>query len=261
MVGASRRGFELPYVVELKDLDRDFQIIREKGEAQVLHALTRVSLKLRPEEFVFLTGPSGAGKTTLLRIILGLDRPSSGEVFTLGQAVHRMSESQRRALRRQIGIIFQDHRLLPSLNVAENVALPLLLLGLGTKERDRRVQEILEVVQLSQHAFEPIQTLSAGEKQRAGIARALISCPTLIVADEPTGNLDPVSARALIRMLRELKGHGTTVFIATHDMTLVRDFGGRVLELVGGALPAQDQAHASKAYKVPRFWRSGEAAP
>jgi ABC-type ATPase involved in cell division len=259
-MGGASQQFQLPFVVELKDLDRDFQITSsDQSESEKrLHALSRVSLRLKPEEFVFLTGPSGAGKTTLLRIVLGLDQPTSGEVLTLGQAVHKMSESQRRALRRNIGIIFQDHRLLPSLNVSENIELPLLFQGLGKKERHRRVEEILEVVQMKSHARASVMTLSAGEKQRIGIARALVICPALIVADEPTGNLDPVSARSLIRMLRELKGHGTTVFIATHDMSLVRDFGGRVLELVGGSLPSPEAARLSKAYKVPRFWTQPE---
>ncbi len=245
-------------------MDREFWLKREGSKAapsaSKLHALSRVSLKLKEGEFVFLTGPSGAGKTTLLRILLGLDQASSGEVFTLGRPVHLMNESQRRELRRSVGIIFQDHRLLHSLNVSENIELPLHFLGLSRKERDRRVAEMLEVVQMSKHSSEKIQTLSAGEKQRISIARALVICPSLIVADEPTGNLDPVSARSLIRMLRELKGFGTTVFIATHDMGLVRDFGGRVLELVGGVVPAQEPGVFSKAYRVPKFWTANAGA-
>ena len=247
------------FAVELKDVDRDFIRLQESQAPEVakLHALARVSLRLKPGEFVFLTGPSGAGKTTLIRLVLGLDNPSAGEVYTLGQCTHRMNESQRRALRRQVGIVFQDHRLLASLNVYENVELPLFFLGLGAKERERRVLEILEVVQMRDHAYCSTKTLSAGEKQRIAIARALVVCPGLVIADEPTGNLDPVTARSLIRLLRELKGHGTTVLIATHDMSLVRDFGGRVLELVGGTLPLTEPNKASKAYKVPRFWTAG----
>lgn len=247
-------------IVELRDVDREFSLVRDgsgkitpKADAK-LHALSRVSLKLRSGEFVFLTGPSGAGKTTLLRILLGLDRPTSGEVFTLGHAVHTMNESQLRELRRSIGIIFQDHKLLNSLNVSQNVELPLHFFKLSNKERQRRVSEILEVVQMTQHALEDVQTLSAGEKQRIAIARAMVTCPSLVIADEPTGNLDPVSARSLIRMLRELKGYGTTVFIATHDMGLVRDFGGRVLELVSGTVPTSEPDKFAKAYRVPKFW-------
>jgi len=252
-------GVSKPFVVEMKEVDRDFGLIREaskNADSEKLHALSRVSLKLKAGEFVFLTGPSGAGKTTLLRILLGLDRPTRGEVFTLGQYVTQLSETERRQLRRQIGIIFQDHKLLPSLNVKENVELPLHFLKLSQKERERRTSEILEVVHLQKHSDERISTLSAGEKQRVSIARALVTCPQLIVADEPTGNLDPVAARSLIRLLKELKGFGTTVFIATHDMSLVRDFGGRVLELISGSVPAVEGDRFAKAYRVPRFWNT-----
>lgn len=251
------------FVVELKDVDRDFLRLAESQSPDVakLHALARVSLRLKAGEFVFLTGPSGSGKTTLIRLVLGLDDPTAGEVITLGQAVHKMNEPKRRALRRQVGIVFQDHRLIPSLSVSENVELPLHFLGLGARERERRVQEILEVVQMRDHAFEAPKTLSAGEKQRIAIARALVTCPALLIADEPTGNLDPVTARSLIRLLRELKGHGTTVLIATHDMSLVRDFGGRVLELVSGTIPVSEPNKMSKAYKVPRFWTNPGAQP
>ena len=252
MGGASQ--IQSPFVVELKDVDREFVLDRDQGQSLKLNALSRVSLRLKPGEFVFLTGPSGAGKTTLMRLVLGLDQPSSGEVLTLGVPVNKLSESQKRQLRQRVGIIFQDHRLIPSLNVFENIELPLRFQNLGKKERQRRVVEILEVVQLQHHALVRPTILSAGEKQRVGIARALVTSPSLIVADEPTGNLDPVSARSLIRLLKEIKGHGTTVFIATHDMGLVRDFGGRVLELVGGVLPLQAAEGQQKAYNMPKFW-------
>lgn len=257
------RKYSSPFVVEMRDVDRDFELeqMSPKGgtEKTKLHALARVSLRLGHGEFVFLTGPSGAGKSTLLRIVMGLDNPSSGEVITLGKQVNKLSEANRRKLRQEIGLVFQDHKLIPSLNVFENIELPLTFRGLNTKEKNRRVEEILEVVQMKDHLFSPVQVLSAGEKQRIAIARALVSCPSLIIADEPTGNLDPKSARSLIRLLRELKGHGTTVLIATHDMGLVRDFGGRILELVGGTLPSQrNKISQNNAYKIPRFWRSVE---
>lgn len=257
------RNYSNPFVIEMRDVDRSFNLNQATNNTQEgnskLHALARVSLKLQHGEFVFLTGPSGAGKSTLLKIIMGLDRPSAGEVFTLGQPMHKLSESQKRKLRQKIGLIFQDHKLLPDLNVSENVEIPLVFQGLGSKEKNRRVEEILEVVQMKDHFYSPISVLSAGEKQRIAIARALVTCPSLIIADEPTGNLDPKAARGLIRLLKELKGHGSTVLIATHDMGLVRDFGGRILELVGGTLPSQRNRLAqNNAYKIPRFWRSVE---
>ncbi len=236
-------------IVELRDVDKEFTRGAEKH-----HALARVTMRLGEGEFVFLTGASGAGKTTLMRMVLGLDRPTRGEVFALGRSIAGLSESQRRALRREIGIIFQDHRLIASLDVFQNVELPLTFMGLSRPEREKRVFEILETVQMRDHARSPVDILSAGERQRIGVARALVHCPKLLVADEPTGNLDPVTARQLIRMLRELKGYGTTVFIATHDMGLVRDFGGRVLELVGGTLPTVEAQTKGKAYRVPTFW-------
>ncbi len=249
-------------VVELKDVDRDFFIEKDSavGAASIkncLHALSRVSLRLKEGEFVFLTGPSGSGKTTLIRLVLGLDQPTSGEVHTLGKPVFRMSETERRKLRQQVGIVFQDHRLVPSLNVFENIELPLHFMEMSKRDRQKRVLEILETVQMRDYSFQSVQSLSAGEKQRVSIARALVTCPRLIIADEPTGNLDPVSARSLVKMLRELKGHGTTVLIATHDMSLVRDFGGRVLELVGGSLPVTEPNKMNRAYKVPKFWMAG----
>jgi len=255
-------GRPLTPLVELKNVYRDF-IINDEGSGKPskdkvlkLTALSKVDLKLNSGEFVFLTGPSGAGKTTLLKIILGIANPSSGDVFTLGNHINSLSESKRRAVRKQIGIIFQDHRLLAPLNVYENVELPLKFMGHTKKERDFRVKEILETVEMRSHIYANVETLSAGEKQRIGIARALVHTPKLIIADEPTGNLDPVTARSLVSMLRDLKGQGTTVFIASHDMSLVRDFGARVLEIVSGKFQGDSVSGVrQKAYKVPGFWQ------
>lgn len=250
------------YIVELKNVDRDFAVKDESSrkasaaKALKLQALSKVSLGLTAGEFVFLTGPSGAGKTTLLRLILGLDNPSSGDIYTLGNHMNQLAEAKRRFVRRQIGVIFQDHRLIGALNVAENIELPLRFTPMSKKERQYRVREILEVVEMRRHIYSSVDTLSAGEKQRVGIARALVHCPELIIADEPTGNLDPITARSLIRLLREVKGKGTTVLIATHDMSLVRDFGGRVLEIVSGNFKADKGSVApNKAYRVPEFWK------
>jgi len=249
------------FIVELKQVDRQFEITaisddfdKKSMRTDKLNALTKVSLGLKSGEFVFLTGPSGAGKSTLLRLILGLDDPTHGEVYTLGHPMHEYSESQRRKVRREVGVIFQDHRLISSLNVFENVELPLIYSGMNSVARRSRVIELLEIVQMREHLKSQVKVLSAGEKQRVGIARALALAPSLIVADEPTGNLDPQTARSLVRMLKELKGSGTTVLIATHDMSLVRDFGGRVLEIVSGSFKARQKIAQTKAYKVPGFW-------
>lgn len=257
MVSAGQSAFS-HFSIELKDVDREFKVAKAengKDTNESVQALSRVSLRIQQGEFVFLTGQSGAGKSTLLKIVLGLDTPTAGEVFTLGQAVHKLSESQRRTLRREVGIVYQDYKLLPSLNVRENIEVPLSLQNIASKEKNRRVDEILETIQLQNHARHNVQTLSGGEKQRVALARALVTCPSLIIADEPTGNLDPQTARSIVRLLREIKGKGTTVLLATHDMGLVRDFGGRVLELISGSLPVNKN---HKAYKVPRFWSGAE---
>jgi cell division transport system ATP-binding protein len=238
-----------PYLIELKDVEKVFHDTGSK-------TLSGINLKLNSGEFVFLTGASGSGKTTLLRMIMGLSKPTKGELFVLGKAVNRLSDSARRELRRNLGIILQDHKLLGSLNVSENVELPLIWRGIHSPIRRKRLAEILEVMDLSHIAFSSVATLSGGEKQRVAIARALVTAPQLILADEPTGNLDPPTSRQLVRMLRELRIRGSTVLFATHDMTLVRDFGGRVLELVSGRIPADSMPSADIRFKVPEFWSS-----
>jgi cell division transport system ATP-binding protein len=236
-----------PYVIEIKDLEKEFSDTGTK-------TLSGIHLRLNPGEFVFLTGASGSGKTTLLKMIMGLSRPSRGEIFVMGQPVHKMGDSSRRALRRDIGIILQDHRLLNSLNVSENIALNLTWTSLSSDAKRKRVAEMLQIMDLTHIAFARVASLSGGEKQRVAIARALIRAPQLILADEPTGNLDPPTSRQLVRMLRDLRARGSTVLFATHDMTLVRDFGGRVLELVSGKLPADSHPASDQRFKTPNFW-------
>ena len=236
-----------PYIIELKDLEK---IYKDSAAS----TLSGVHLRLNPGEFVFLTGASGSGKTTLLRMIMGLVQPTQGEVHVLGRPVHSLSDSGRRRLRRDLGIILQDHRLIPSLTVAENIELPLVWRGFSTESRRKRVAEMLTVMDLSHLTLAGVKGLSGGEKQRCAIARALVCAPQLILADEPTGNLDPPTSRQLVRMMREIRGRGTTVLFATHDMSLVRDFGGRVLELVSGRLPADSHPSTDARFKVPEFW-------
>lgn len=234
-------------MIELRDIEKRFS-------DQSLATLSGVHLKLQPGEFVFLTGASGSGKTTLLRMIMGLSKPSKGELFVLGRPVHRMSDSARRRLRREIGVILQDHRLLPGLNVADNVEVPLIWQGMGRRARVKRVAEILTTMDLGHLATAMVSGLSGGEKQRVAIARALVSAPSIIIADEPTGNLDPPTSRQLVRLLRDIRARGSTVLLATHDMTLVRDFGGRVLELVSGRLPADSSPAHDARFRLPEFW-------
>lgn len=196
--------------------------------------LRGVSFDLRPGSFHFLTGPSGAGKTTLLRLMLMEIQPTVGQVSLFAQDVSRITLSRRAQLRRRIGIVFQDFRLLEHMTTWDNVALPLRVLG--KKEDDYRedVTDLLQWVGLGDRMYAYPSVLSGGEKQRAAIARAVIGKPELLLADEPTGNVDPQMARRLLRLFIELNRLGTSVVIATHDHQLMRQFKAPRLELSDG---------------------------
>ena len=194
-----------------------------------------VSFHLRPGSFHFLTGPSGAGKTSLLRMLFMSLQPTEGQVYLFGQDVSRVSPAKRAQLRRRIGIVFQDFRLLDHLSTWENVALPLRVIGKSVSEYKEDVTDLLQWVGLGErmHAFPAV--LSGGEKQRAAIARAVIGKPELLLADEPTGNVDPQMARRLLRLFIELNRLGTSVMIATHDLQLMNQYtAARRLELHEG---------------------------
>jgi len=196
--------------------------------------LADVNFHLRPGSFHFLTGPSGAGKTSLLRLLFMSIHPTRGKIEIFGQDCSRISTSKRAQLRRRIGIVFQDFRLLDHLTTWENVALPLRVVGRKIDDYKEDVTDLLQWVGLGDrmHAFPSV--LSGGEKQRAAIARAVIGKPELLLADEPTGNVDPQMARRLLRLFIELNRLGTSVLIATHDHQLMRQFKAQRLELHDG---------------------------
>ncbi|WP_270374384.1 MULTISPECIES: cell division ATP-binding protein FtsE [Marinicauda] len=198
--------------------------------------LRDISFGLPRGSFQFLTGPSGAGKTSLLKLIYLAERPSSGFVSLFGRDTALLDRDSLPDLRKRIGVIFQDFRLLEHLTVFENVALPLRVAGQARKSYAEDVQELLHWVGLGERidAFPP--TLSGGEKQRAAIARAVVSKPDLLIADEPTGNVDPAMARRLLRLFVELNKLGTTVLIASHDISLVRSLDVPIFELHDGML-------------------------
>jgi cell division transport system ATP-binding protein len=198
--------------------------------------LRDVSFDIRPNSFQFLTGPSGAGKTSLLRLLFLSLQPTRGLISLFGKDVMRLAPDQVASLRRRIGVVFQDFRLLDHLTTYENIALPLRVQGRGEPSYRSQVVELLHWVGLGDrmHALPPI--LSGGEKQRAAIARALISRPELLLADEPTGNVDPPLARRLLRLFVELHKSGTSVIMATHDVSLMDQFDGRRLVLADGRL-------------------------
>jgi cell division transport system ATP-binding protein len=198
--------------------------------------LSNITLRIEAEEMVFLTGHSGAGKSTLLKLIGLLERSSGGQVHVNGRNLTRLKNRQIPYHRREVGMIFQDHRLLHDRTVFDNVALPLVVAGLGHKEIGRRVRAALDKVGLlHKEKNEPI-TLSGGEQQRVGIARAVVSKPPLVLADEPTGNLDPELSKEIMTLFSQFNQVGVTLLIASHDLTLIEGMNKRILTLTNGAL-------------------------
>ncbi|MBI4800284.1 MAG: cell division ATP-binding protein FtsE [Desulfarculus sp.] len=200
-------------------------------------ALLDVSLHLPPGQFVYLTGPSGAGKTTLLRLLFAAESPSRGEVRVGGADLGRLSSRQVPLLRRKVGVIFQDFKLIERQSVFDNVALTLRVAGQVGNGLAQRVGEVLEQVDLMDKAQVAAGTLSGGEQQRVAVARALVGRPPLLLADEPTGNLDPQAAMEVMRLVVAAHAAGATVVVATHDpklLTMVK--GARVIHLEAGRL-------------------------
>ena len=202
--------------------------------------LRDLSFRIEPHSFQFLTGPSGAGKTSLMRLLFLSLRPTRGLITLFGHDIATLSKDALATLRRRIGVVFQDFRLLDHLTTYENVALPLRVIGRDEASYRNEVVELLQWVGLGERmaALPPI--LSGGEKQRAAIARAVIAQPHLLLADEPTGNVDPTLARRLLRLLIELNKSGTSVVIATHDIALMDEFDARRLVLHEGRLHVYD---------------------
>jgi len=199
-----------------------------------LYALQDLSLTVQKGEFVFLTGPSGAGKSTLLRLLLVQDRPSEGELFVNGHDLTSLSRGDVQEYRRGIGFIFQDFKLIPTRTVFENVAFVLEVLGVPGGQQRRRAFQVLKWVGLQHRINAYPRDLSGGEQQRIAIARALVNDPALVLADEPTGNLDPDLSLEIMNLLREVNAGGTTVVVATHDRELIRLVGRRTITLDQG---------------------------
>mgnify|MGYP001813643255 FL=1 len=206
-------------------------------------ALQDVSFHLERGGMAFLTGHSGAGKSTLLRLVLMLERCSGGQVKVNGRDLGTTASRHAPRVRQEIGMIFQDHKLLPDKSVFDNVSLPLLIAGIRYAEIRKRVRAALDKVGLLSRENAWPDMLSGGEQQRVGIARAIVGMPPLLLADEPTGNLDPELSRELFGLFRELNEQGVTVLIASHDLALIRSMGQRVLVLSGGRLVDDIQPH------------------
>lgn len=197
-------------------------------------ALDHVSLEVEPEEFVFLVGKSGSGKSTFLQLVMREIKATEGHVWVLGQDVGKLSRWSVPKLRRKVGTVFQDFRLLPSKTVFENVALAMQVIGKSRSAIDAAVPEVLDLVGLKGKESRRPHELSGGEEQRVAIARAMVNRPQLLLADEPTGNLDPETSLGIMRVLDRINRTGTTVVMATHDAAIVNQMRMRVIELDAG---------------------------
>jgi cell division transport system ATP-binding protein len=199
-----------------------------------VYALRELTLTIDKGEFLFLTGPSGAGKSTFLRLLLREERPTEGTLIVAGRNLEDLSASQVQSYRRSVGFVFQDFRLIPRLTVFQNVAFVMRVLGVPVAVQQRKTFQVLKWVGL-QHRMNALpEELSGGEQQRVAIARALVNDPQLVLADEPTGNLDPDLALEIMNLFREINARGTTVVVATHDRELIRRVGRRAITLAHG---------------------------
>jgi cell division transport system ATP-binding protein len=207
-----------------------------KHYSRGVYALRDLSLSIEKGEFFFLTGPSGAGKSTFLRLLLREELPSDGVLRVAGRSLHDLGPSQVQTYRRSIGFVFQDFRLIPRFTVFQNVAFVMRVLGVAVAVQQRKTFQVLKWVGL-QHRMNALpEELSGGEQQRIAIARALVNDPQLILADEPTGNLDPDLALEIMNLFREINARGTTVVVATHDRELIRRVGRRAVSLDHGRI-------------------------
>ena len=197
-------------------------------------ALRGVSMQIEDGEFVFLVGPSGSGKSTIIKLITGELKPTSGSVHVNGYSLERIRKREVPYLRRTIGVVFQDFRLIESKTVYDNVAFAMRVIGAAEKEIKERVPYVLELVGLNNKSRRHPGELSGGEQQRLAIARALVNNPSTIIADEPTGNLDPARSLEIMTLLQEINNLGTTVLVVTHEMDLVERFAKRVIAIDDG---------------------------
>jgi cell division transport system ATP-binding protein len=211
------------------------------------HALQDVSVELNKGEFVFLVGPSGSGKTTFIRLLLREEVADTGQIWVAGREIGRMSHWRIPYLRRNIGCVFQDFRLLPNKSVFENVAFALEVIGRPKHVIGAQVPQVLDLVGLSKKRDSLPGELSGGEQQRVAVARAFVNRPLILLADEPTGNLDPATSQGIMRLLDRINRTGTTVVIATHDAGIVDQMRRRVIELDHGTL-VRDQARGVYGY-------------
>ena len=225
-----------------------FDKVTKTYPGQKRAALSSIDLEIEKGEFVFLVGASGSGKSTFLRLVLRETRPSTGRVYVAGKEINKLSSWKVPKLRRQVGTVFQDFRLLPNKNVTENVAFALQVIGKSPREIAKLVPETLELVGLEGKGHRMPDELSGGEQQRVAVARAFVNRPMILIADEPTGNLDPATSVGIMKLLDRINRTDTTVVMATHDSTIVDQMRKRVIELDDGRM-VRDEARGIYGYQ------------
>ena len=235
---------------DLPTLDRviRFDKVTKTYPGQKRPALDALDLEIEKGEFVFLVGASGSGKSTFLRLILREPTPTTGRVYVAGKEINKLSSWKVPKLRRQVGTVFQDFRLLPNKTVSENVAFALQVIGKSRSEIAKVVPETLEMVGLEGKGHRMPDELSGGEQQRVAVARAFVNRPMILIADEPTGNLDPATSVGIMKLLDRINRTDTTVVMATHDSTIVDQMRKRVIELDGGLI-VRDEARGIYGYQ------------
>jgi cell division transport system ATP-binding protein len=204
-------------------------------------ALDAVSFTVEPKEFLTIVGHSGAGKTTLMKMLIAEDKPTEGAIFFESKEVHRLKKSEMAKLRRRIGTVFQDFRLIPNKTAYENIAFAMEASGRTDKEIKSDVPYVLELVDLGDKMWNFPHQLSGGEKQRVAIARAIVNQPDIIIADEPTGNLDPINTYEIVKIIQKINELGTTVIMTTHNKGVVETVGGRVITMEKGKVIRDDK--------------------
>ncbi len=220
-------------MIEFQNVDKEYD--------NNVRALKNINFKINKGEFVFLVGSSGAGKSTLIKLLLKEEEPSSGRIILNNMDITKVKNRRIPYIRRNIGVVFQDFRLLPNKTVYENVAFAMEIIGAHPKEIRRKVPMVLSMVDLSKKASSFPDQLSGGERQRVSIARAIVNSPPVLIADEPTGNLDPDTAWEIMRVLTDINGRGTTVLMATHAKDIVNSMKKRVVEIHEGRLIRDEQ--------------------
>lgn len=233
VVLSSSNTSQLRPVIEFKGVSKSYP-------NSTKHALDDVNIKINSGEFVFVVGSSGAGKSTFMKLIMREEKASTGNITVNGFDLTKISRRQVPMLRRTMGIVFQDFRLIPTMNVFDNVAFAMHVVGASGRQIRREVTKALSAVGLGDKARSMPTQLSGGEQQRVGLARALVNNPELIIADEPTGNVDPNMSYEIVSMLTEINKRGTTILMVTHDHNLVRDFHHRVIMLDQGKVVADN---------------------